>query len=844
MFANIHYSYNKNLISLWEYNSDGQRNLIEEKYISYCYVGDPNGNFKDLYGKTCRRKEFADYMAQREFVKNYETFEGDIAPDSRFLIDRYYNTDLLQSPPELDIHILDIEVSHNNGMPKSDVIEDEILLITVYSTKTKTWHTFGTKNYTGSKKVEYHHCEDEKDLLKQYFKYHRSSYPDVLSGWFSSRFDYPYILDRAIILFGEGFLKKYSPVGDIELKNFGDYKEYNIGGIAQLDYIDLYKKYSVNESESYKLNYIAQKELGKGKLAFEGSLNELWKEDWNKFVDYNIEDVELVKEIHERLDFIGLTQSQAYLSKVPLNKVDSAIRKFDNYLLSVLKPLNIVLPTAKRRDEVSIPGGYVSEIQRGFYKYITSYDFTSLYPHLMFALNLSPETFVAVVEPLNEKHKILLDNGIIYTHIDLESILDNEEFKIKDKFIIGSKLKELIINKKLIISANGILFRSDIEGFIPKVVKGIFAQRKEYKDISKKNEKLYEDTKEEKYSILAKRYDLMQSATKVLANAAYGILANPNFRLFDPNLATAITATGQKLIKFVGENTNKLFKDRFGITIDSVVASDTDSIYLNIEPFIRKINAPDNKLVYSVNMFSEKLFDPFIIKLLEDFSKNKLNNEKNWFHLKREAICKGAIFIEKKRYALNVIDNEGTTYKEPKIKVKGIEIVRSSTPSFCRDKIKEVVKRIFDNHTKQQIIEYITEVNKQFKKEDLANIAKPSGVKNIDDYIENGLLKKGCPMHVRAAVNYNKLIKEKNLENYYDIIQNGNKMRFIYLQSIDGSENIIGFVDRLPKEFGLYDKIDYNLQFSKTFMSPIDKITETMGWGQIDLSVNSIDEFF
>jgi DNA polymerase elongation subunit (family B) len=429
LFANIHYNFKNNHIYLWEYDKNGQRNLIEEQYKPYCFVKDKNGTYKDLFGNPCRLKEFDDYYAQKEYVKNYPTYEGDIDPDSRFLIDRYHDVDLLANLPPLCIHIIDIETRGDEGFPKSSNIKDEILCITIFSTHDKKFHTFGTQPYSGKEETEYIHCSDEKDLLKQYFKWHRSHYPDVITGWYVDKFDIPYIMDRAIMLFGEIFMKKYSPVNEVEIQIGETYKDYRVSGISILDYKNLYSKYTMNEQESYSLNYISKVELGKEKLKYEGSLADLWRDDWTKFIDYNIHDVQLVKELDERLGFITLTQVQSYFSRVPMNKIDSSIRKFDNYLLTILKPLNIVLPTSVRKEKVEIPGGYVADVCNGFFKNIVSFDFLSLYPHIMFALNLSPETYFGKIIPVNKtKHKILADNEIMYTNIDLQSIVDGEDY--------------------------------------------------------------------------------------------------------------------------------------------------------------------------------------------------------------------------------------------------------------------------------------------------------------------------------------------------------------------------------------------------------------------------------
>jgi len=834
MYANIFYNFHRNEIHLWEYDKEGKRQHIIEPYQPYCYLHSPDGEYKDIFGNRCKRKEFDTWMSQREFVKSYATFEGDISPDSRFLLDRYYDKDLISNLPALDVHIVDIETDSTHGFSSPKIAGNEITLITVYSTKTGNWITFGTAPYTGVLKSEFVHCVDEREMLQRYLKWHRSNCPDIITGWNSNWYDVPIILRRIERHLGEGAMKKFSPVNDVQFREFMGEEQIEIAGITLLDYMDLYKKYSLNERESYSLDYISKVELDKTKVKFDGSLDDLRRNDFNKFVEYNIQDVLLVKKLHDKLDFIGLWQVQAYFSKTPLGKVGSAIRKFDGYLMSLLKSQKIVLPTAGHKQKEEIVGAYVSEPRAGYYDFVVSFDFTSLYPHIMFALNMSPETFVG---------KIQSEIGNDYLDIDLQRINASEMYRLAGNLISGQELADKIRNEKLLISANGLLFKPEF-GFIPKAVKGIFDKRKEFKDIKLKEEKLYEETKDPKHKMNAQKYDLFQNAVKILANSAYGILANENFRFFNPDMASAVTLTGQKLIKFTIDETNSLFKRNFNAD-DAVIAADTDSLYIDFGGFCTKYSITKERFPDAVTAVYEKMLKPFFLNIHNQFSNIYINNEKNWFHLKQEATSIASIFVMKKKYALYIIANEGVVYAKPKLKVKGIEMVRSSTPSFCRKKIEEVVENMLKSMNRDAIQAEVREIREEFAKQPIGTIAFPRGC-NFSDYkSDNGEIKAGTPIQVRAAFNYNNMLHRLGLEAKYPLIRDGEKIKFIYVRrSPNLQDKVMAFLDDMPVEFGLDEFIDIETQFEKSFMSPINGLCQAVGWGIMDLDVDSLDSLF
>lgn len=863
MFANVHYNYHTNQIHFWEYKN-GIKTLYKEDYSAYCFVHDKEGDYTDIFGKACKRVNFRNYKRQRDYADSRPTLEGDIQPADRFIIDRYHDKDILSDIPNLHVHFMDIETKADKGFPEASRLEDEITLITVYSSKEKKYISFGIKPYTAlDDNVEYHHCKDERDLLKKYFRWHRRDFPDVITGWHSNYFDIPYILDRAELLCGETFAASFSPVKSIRLKHFG-MREYEVSAIVLLDYKVLYQDYSINERSSYKLDNIAEIELGEKKLTFDGHIKDLWKTDWNRYVNYNIKDVALIIRFDEKFDFIKLTQVQAYMSKVPLNKVNSSIKKLDNYLISLLKPDKVVVPTAKRQEKVKFPGGFVAKPIRGLHKNIVSFDYTSLYPHIMFSLNLSPETFVG---------EITNEYSMPYKDLDFTKIDEDAQYMLNDKHVSGSKLKKFIKKNNLLLSANGLLFKSE-EGIIPKVVKGMYAKRKEFKDIMLDYKVKYEETKDEKYNKLAQKYDLFQYACKITANASYGVLANENFRFFNVKFASAVTLTGQKLTKFTIESFNTFFEKKFGVAPNtSVIYGDTDSVYVDYTPFLKKFKVKDDNLINAINIFNKQKVEPFIEKFCKKFSTEYINNEINWYHLKREAISKTGVWTDKKRYALMVLDMEYNVYKEPKLKVTGMDTVRSTTPKYCRDNIEKIIIMILNEAKKTDVISVVRGNHKEFKSQKVEDIATTTGLKDIEKNQEdvNELMdstklqelfdaidssksndsitySKGCPMHVRAGILYNNLILKNKLETKYDLIYSGDKIKYIYISPKNNTiptENVIGFPSGdIPKEFDLHQYIDYETQFEKSFMSPIQTISEAIGWGRLNIQIADMDDLF
>lgn len=730
--------------------------------------------------------------------------------------------------------IFDIEIESDGGFP--DIWGNpyqRINAITIWM-KDLGFITWGLHNsYTPmDDSEEYRMFDDEGEMLHDFCKTFAHEKPDIISGWNIDGFDIPYIINRISNHFNPDWVKLLSPwkLKPRERVSRED-RSYDIPGVTSFDYMRLYKKFNLSPRESYSLNSIASVELGEKKVDYSEftSLLELYKNDWQKFIEYNIHDVRLVASLDEKMKFFDLAITYAYLAKVKFEDVFGTVKYWDVYIHNHLYKKKIAVPPKIRNsNDVSYPGGYVKNPLVGMHSWIGSFDLNSLYPNIIVQYNLSPETFVESVEPYksNSPDKEDIVQGIINGTIDRSVIESND----------------------VILAANGWYFTKEKQGFLPEMVETGYEMRKHYKGLMIKAQEEYERTMDPKTKILAGQYEAMQYALKISLNALYGALGNVYFRYFDVRLAEAVTLTGQATILLTEKNTNEYLNKVIGTKDkDYVVGIDTDSVFLCLDEFIKKVyggNAPDDKtkVIDVMDRFSEDKLIP-IMSDGYDRLYEYLNAFKQRMVIKRESLGDKGLWVAKKRYVINVHDNEGVRYHEPKLKIKGLEIVRTSTPEICRDAIKEAVKVMFDKG-ESETQEYIRRFRKLFTESPPDKIAFPRGVNNIEKWSTPewgyGL---GTPIHIRASIIYNKAIEKFELDKKYEPIRNGDKIKFLYLKKPNPVyENVISFPTFLPPEIGLDEYIDYDLQFEKAFISPIKNLLDAIGW-EVE-EKNSLEDLF
>jgi DNA polymerase elongation subunit (family B) len=783
-------------------------------------------------------REARDYVKRNEDVENKKVY-GNTRFEYCFIADTHPK-EVEWDQSKISIATIDIEVGSENGFPDPYNATEAITAITLKFMGGMTF-VFGCGDYkTDSGAITYIKCKDEWTLCKKFLEIWTSRYPDIITGWNIKFFDFPYLINRFKRIVGERDAKSLSPWNYISERKAvlmaKEHTVYEMVGIAMLDYIELYRKYAPGgaSQESYKLDSIASVELGKNKIAYDeyDSLHELYKLNYQKFIEYNIRDVDLVEELEDKLKLIELALTLAYDSKTNYDDVFAQVRMWDTLIYNHLKNENIIIPPriVSRKDQ-AYEGAYVKEPQVGKHDWIASFDLNSLYPHLIMQYNISPETLVEKEDYTTEM-------------IELSSITSVNN-------LLNMKVDtEILKNLQKTITPNGEFFRTDIQGFLPKMMEKMYEDRKVYKKkaLVSKQELEKETDKKARFEIEKRiaRYNNLQLAKKVCLNSAYGALGNEFFRFFDVRQASAITLAGQLSIRWIekklNEYMNKLLETK---NEDFVIASDTDSIYLRLGELVDKVYKSERdpeKIITFMDKVCENKIQPFIdesYQTLADYT----NAYDQKMQMKREALANKGIWTAKKRYILNVYNNEGIQYSQPKMKVMGLEMVKSSTPMPIREMMEKSVD-IMLNGTENELHTYVAESKSKFKKLPPEEISFPRGIRGISKYSDAvTLYTKGTPIHVKGAIIYNNAIKNKGLNKKYPFINEGEKIKFSYLKMPNPfKETVISFPVRLPKEFDLEKYIDYDMQFEKAFVEPVRVISDCIGWTLEKQS--SLEDFF
>ncbi len=764
----------------------------------------------------------------REFYRKYEDVEGfEIYGHDRYIYqyisEKYPEDEIKFDISKIKLVTLDIEVASEQGFPDVESCEEEILAITIQDYTTKQIITWGINPFQNNRKdVTYHQCNTEHDLLSHFINYWMQDVPDVITGWNIQLYDIPYICKRLRRVLGEKLMKRMSPWGlcsEGEIHLMGrTHTTFDVGGVTQLDYLDLYKKFTYKAQESYRLDYIAEVELGQKKLDHSefDTFKDFYNKGWQKFIEYNIVDVELVDRLEDKMKLIELALTMAYDAKVNYNDVFYQVRMWDNIIYNYLKKRNIVIPPKnKSQKNERYAGAYVKEPKPGRYDWVVSFDLNSLYPHLIMQYNISPETLREARCPGASVERFL-----------------NQETEIGNEFAT---------------CANGAQYRKDKRGFLPELMDKMYGDRVVFKKRMLAAKQEYEKTPTKALEKEIARCNNIQMAKKISLNSAYGAIGNQYFRYYKLANAEAITLSGQVSIRWIenkmNTHLNKILKTE---DVDYVIASDTDSIYLNLGPLVERVYEGREKTNEGVVRFLNKVcqdeFEPFIESSYQELA-GYVNAYDQKMQMKRENIADRGIWTAKKRYILNVWDSEGVRYEEPKLKMMGIEAVKSSTPAPCRQMIKDALK-IMMNGTEDDVIEFIDQSRKKFKSLPPEEISFPRSASDVVKYsAPSTIYAKGTPIHIRGALLYNHYVKKHKLDNKYSLIQNGEKIKFCYLKKPNIiHENIISFIQDFPRELNLDKYIDYDLQFDKSFLEPLKIILDAIGWN-VEKTVN-LELFF
>lgn len=819
---------------------DGKRISEVIDYKPYLFIPSRRGNnthYKTLDGRAAEKIDFDSISEARDFQKRY----NDVSNMEIFGFNLFSYVFIYDKfPGQMDYDVgrvnvisLDIETRSDDGFPDIVKADKEVTAITLSRRGEKV--VLGMFDYTPkSDNIHYIKCKDEWHLLNNFIKIWQSGryLPDVITGWNIEFFDLPYLVNRIRNVLGDHEAKKLSPWGFLEERTVEihgkDCQTFMPAGVNVLDYLNLYKKFKFEQQESYKLDSIAEKELGEKKVDYVSqgykTLDDLYLRNFELFIDYNIHDVTLIDRLEEKLKFIEQVIAFAYDAKVNYSDTMTTVRPWDVIIHNYLLDRAIVIPQFKKKNlDESLIGGYVKDVKVGLTKWVISFDLNSLYPHLIMQYNISPETKIRRMESFPS----------------VDSLLARRTELEDDGFTRA---------------ANGVIFRKDKQGFLPALMEKMYDDRTEFKkkmlEAKKKLEEIPSEATEERRLITNEiaKYHNLQLAKKIQLNSAYGALANEYFRWFDFDLAEAITMSGQLSIRWIEQCFNDYLNKLLKTNLDYVIAADTDSIYVNMEPMVKKLglDSDDREQISKI----VDILDKFCNTKIQDMINSSYQDLANYMHayqqkmfMKRETISDKGIWKARKMYILNAWDIEGVRFTEPQLKVMGIEAVRSSTPKACRDAIKSALKVIM-NSDEETFQQYIKNFKKKFIALPFEDIAFPRGMNGIDKYRnKTSIYSKGTPIHVRGALLYNDMLIKLGLQNQYQQIGDGDKIKFAYLTLPNPiRENVISVLDGLPTEFELDRFVDRETQFQKSFVEPIKSIAETINWSVE--KTNSLEAFF
>ena len=832
-YRNIVYNGREGNVTLFTWDENGKRIRYETSIEPYLYI-EGNGNHESIYGTKVVRKKFATQYNRYRFLKEsgIKRVFDNLPAQQQFLVDTYWEKN---EEPEFNEHpiktmFIDIETYSPDDFPDIQTANHVCNVITIYDSLEDRFVTWGLKPYNNTQDdVTYVYCSDEKDIFRKFIEYLEADFPDILSGWNSEFFDIPYIINRCRRILGDDWVNRMSPLGNVHSRvihgAFGkEQTKWYIDGISLLDYLDVYKKFSVGLRESYKLDAIGELELGEKKVDYGNTnLAGLADDDWQTFIDYNIQDVRLLKNLDVKLKYIDLIRMLAYSGLTTFEAAMGALSVINGATAIRGRRRNQVIPTFIRNEDTGKnPGAYVGEPLRGFQKDIISFDANSLYPNVMISLNMSPETKVGKIEDKNDKEVTIRHvNGKVFS-------------------IPVLKFAKFVKDEDIAISRANVLFTQKRKGVMPEILDEYYGKRVQIKKELGKLRREYSKTKDPKTKVKIDQLDSKQLCIKIFINSIYGYFGNKNAPFGDDDIASSITLTGQAVIKMSNELLKKYITKRVGIDDekmlnDSVIYNDTDSSYISIKHII---DNTDISFVDSEGNLTKELHDE--VQRIEDFLNDEikiwgskaLNSKDCRFVFKREMIADVGVFLQKKRYVIRVLDDEGIPVN--KFKYTGVEVVRSTMPEAIKPRVKGIIETMLSTQDINETNKILNETYKVFKSLPVEDIAFVSGIKKYEKYAyrcNEFKTVKGMPNHVKAAYYYNLFLKKFSIDNEYEKIGSGDKVRYFYVQK-PNSYNIsnIAYKYYYPKEFQEKFDVDYELMFEKIIFAAIERFYQNVDW--------------
>ena len=805
------------------------------RYKKYAYVKNRVGTYISLYGDKLKRINKWD-------KEQPELFESDVNPEIRVLVDNYTDSDEVSVGHRT--MIFDIEVEVTDGFPDPKKAENKITSIAFNDPLLDKYFCYvldpSNKLKPNNSDDTIESFKDEYDLLNAFFRKYMEIQPTILTGWNVEFFDVCYLYNRAIQVVGQEVANVLSPINQVQWSDFQN--RYKIAGVSTLDYLALYKRFTFSQRSSYRLDAIGEYEVGEKKVEYEGTLNDLYENNLDKFVEYNLQDVKLVKKLDDKLDFIGIAKGLAHLGHVPYENVFMSSRYLEGAILVYLRKNSIVAPNKPKKEDrrklEKFVGAYVQEPQKGKHDWVYDLDITSMYPSCIMSLNISPETKLGKIEGWNPEEFLRKDNKKTYTFTHNGKYLG----KYTEK-----ELKNMLDNEDIGIATNGVIYRTDKDGLLPALLRKWFDERVEYRKLSKK---FHEEGDKEK----SEYFDRRQYLQKVVLNSLYGVLGLPVFRFYDLDNAEAVTYTGQSLIKFTKKIANYFYNKELHDDVNHCIYIDTDSVFYSALPLVKK-RYPDLD-IKNVDKMSKAILEiasevqVYLNKGYDYFAKKFCNLDKHRFDIKQEVIAKSGLFVTKKRYGLKIINDNGK--KVNKLMVKGLDTVRSSFPVAMREMLSKLLEDILMDVPKEKLDKFIINFKNSMKLKEFDKIAIPTSVKGIRKYkSKEGSIfksyKSGTPIHVKSSLFYNDFLKFKKISKQYKPISNGDKIKWVYLkQNPLGLDTIAykGYEDPIEILNFIREYIDYNKIYKQALYKKIMMLYGALGWDEPTDASKTIERFF
>ena len=853
MYQSIYYDYKDKIYHL----RDDEQGWHEFEYQPDYFKPDPDGTYKTLFGESV--------SPTKKFDKDY--YETDVDKETRVLVDIYYKED--EVPSYHNKVFFDIECEIAGALTLTTVLETptKITSIALYDVNTKDYYCYildENKLLENSKEDNkiIISCLSEKILLQTFLDKWEEIDPTIISGWNSEFFDVPYTYQRIAKVLGKTQADRLSPIRKVRVNPSRTECPVTIGGVNHLDYLHLFKKFVTKQEPSYKLGDIGEKYTKLGKIEYYGSLDTLFREDVNKFIEYNIRDVEILVKLEDKLKFIDLTVTISHLCHTKYESIYYSTVLNDGAILTYLKRKNIVSPNRPtttnpplKNVEQEYAGGYLKDPVPGLYEWVIDLDFTSLYPSIIRSLNIGIETLVGRIINKNK-----YDNQ--WSLQELKLMDPDERIHIQrlnpDKTttttdVTVQQVINLIEQNNLIISAPGVMFRKDVSSVVCDILTDWFNKRVEYKGLMKKAFKVDKDP------VAGDFYNRRQHAYKIKLNDVYGVFALNSWRYTDGHkmISEAITLTGQRLTQESINYVNIVLNKKLGTTNkDYIITSDTDSLFIQVKDLLKQKDIDLTNKEACINATLEiateiqVLANEHLNKLVVDLF--NLHDRPHYFELKQEVVLERGYFSGKRRYAMYIVNKEGVPVEE--LDMKGLDLMKSNFPPLFKDFGESILKQIIFGGKKVDIDKQIIDFKRTVNTIDWKQLLKPTGLKKLEDYI-SAKPKSGeifsslglkCPINTKAAIRYNDLLRFKGLNKKYSEFRIGDKMLIAYLKNNPYKIECIGFngYNDPPEIIEFIEKyIDRGLLFDSVMKNKIEGLYEDIGWDKPIFNPN-FNKFF